>query len=76
MPYKNIDNLPDSVRKNLPEHAQEIYREAFNHALAEYADPKKRRDNSSLEEVTHRVAWAAVKKKYEKDKKTGIWKKR
>ena len=76
MPYKRIDDLPDSVRNHLPEHAQEIYLEAFNHAWAEYADPKKRRDDSSREEVTHRVAWAAVKKQYEKDEKTGTWKKK
>lgn len=74
MPYKQIDDLPDSVRKNLPVHAQEIYLEAFNHAWVEYSDPKKRRDDSSLEEVTHRVAWSAVKKQYAKDEKTGIWK--
>lgn len=76
MPYKRIDDLPDSVRNHLPEHAQEIYLEAFNHAWTEYADPKKRRDDSSREEVTHRVAWAAVKKQYEKDEKTGTWKKK
>jgi cation transport regulator len=76
MPYNHIADLPDSVRKHLPEHAQEIYLEDFNHAWAEYADPKKRRDDSSHEEVTHRVAWAAVKKLYEKDETTGIWKKK
>jgi cation transport regulator len=76
MPYKTIGDLPDSIRNHLPEHAQEIYREAFNHAWEEYADPKKRRAPSSLEEVTHKVAWAAVKKQYEKDEKTGVWKKK
>ncbi len=29
MPYDNLSDLPDSVRNNLPEHAQEIYRAAF-----------------------------------------------
>jgi cation transport regulator len=76
MPYKSIRDLPDSVRNHLPEHAQEIYREAFNHAWEEYADPEKRKTPSSLEEVTHRVAWAAVKKQFEKDEKTGMWKKK
>lgn len=34
MPYlANID-LPQSVRSHLPEHAQDIYRETFNHAYA------------------------------------------
>ena len=74
MTYKRIQELPESVRNHLPEHALEIYLEAFNHAWSEYADPGKRRDDSSREEVAHRVAWAAVKKLYEKNEKTGVWK--
>jgi cation transport regulator ChaB len=27
MPYDNLSDLPDSVRNNLPKHAQEIYRQ-------------------------------------------------
>jgi len=76
MPYKSIGDLPESIRNHLPEHAQEIYREAFNHAWEEYADPEKRRGGAPREEVTHKVAWAAVKKQYEKDEKTGVWKKK
>ena len=30
MPYKQITQLPDNVKNNLPKHAQEIYKEAFN----------------------------------------------
>jgi hypothetical protein len=30
----------------------------------------------SLEEVAHKVAWAAVKKEYEKDRRTGAWKRK
>lgn len=67
MAYKRINELSDSVRNHLPEHAQEIYLEAFNLAWTEDADPGKRRDHSSREEVAHRVAWAAVKKLYEKN---------
>ena len=26
MPYKSISDLPDSVRDNVPKHAQEIYK--------------------------------------------------
>ena len=66
MPYDRISDLPDSVRDHVPTHAQEIYREAFNHAWNEYADPGDRRDDASREETAHRVAWAAVKDKYEK----------
>jgi cation transport regulator len=76
MPYHSINELPESVRKNLPRHAQEIYKEAFNNAWDQYADPKTRRGNESREEVSHKVAWAAVKQKYEKEEKSGEWKER
>lgn len=66
MPYSSVADLPDSVRDNLPKHAQDIYKEAFNSAWYEYKDPEDRRGDSSREEVAHKVAWAAVKKKYKK----------
>jgi cation transport regulator len=66
MPYKTNKDLPESVIHVLPAHAQDIYREAFNHAWQEYANPAERRDNASQEETAHKVAWAAVKKKYKK----------
>lgn len=66
MPYKQLGDLPDSVRDNVPRHAQEIYLEAFSSAWDQYADPDERRGDASREETAHRVAWAAVKQKYEK----------
>jgi cation transport regulator len=66
MPYKAINDLPDSVRNHVPTHAQEIYKEAFNHAWNEYADKDERRGDESREEAAHKVAWAAVKKQYSK----------
>ena len=72
MPYKTKSELPDSVKDNLPAHAQEIYKEAFNSAWEQYEDPDKRRDDASREEVAHRVAWSAVKKEYVKNK-SGKW---
>lgn len=66
MPYKTNKELPDSVTNVLPAHAQDIYREAFNSAYDEYKDPSKRRGKADREEVAHRVAWNAVKSKYEK----------
>ncbi len=71
MPYDNISELPDQVSDNLPKNAQQIYKEAYNNAWDQYADPKKRKGNASHEEVANRVAWSAVKKKYEK--KDGKW---
>ncbi len=66
MPYKNLSDLPDSVRDNLPKHAQEIYQAAYNSAWDQYADRDERRGDDSREEVAHKVAWAAVKNDYEK----------
>ncbi len=66
MPYDTVDELPKQVRNSLPEKAQKIFKEAFNNAWSQYSDPEKRRGDASQEEVANRVAWSAVKKKYEK----------
>lgn len=66
MPYRTNNDLPESVSNHLPQHAQDIYREAFNHAWEQYKEPAKRRKGGSREEVAHRVAWSAIKSKYEK----------
>lgn len=57
MPYDSIQELPDGVKDNLPKHAQEIYKEAFNSASEQYKE----------EETAHKVAWSAVKQTYEKN---------
>ncbi len=64
MPYERLQELPGSVRDHLPKHAQEIYRAAYNSAWDEYDHDEER---------AHRVAWAAVKHKYEKNDNTGDW---
>lgn len=73
MPYKKTSDLPDSVKNNLPDHAQEIYLEAFNSAWEQYDRPEERRGNASREETAHKVAWAAVKQVYEKEEPSGKW---
>lgn len=72
---KTPENLPDMVKEKLPPHAQEIYLKAHDRALEQYRDPSERRggESESLEEVAHKVAWAAVKQKYHKDESTGEW---
>jgi len=65
MPYGAISELPDAVRNNLPQDAQQIYRRAFNNAWDEYSSRTDR------EATAHKVAWSAVKKKYRKD--NGQW---
>ena len=74
MPYGTIQELPASVRDHLPEHAQEIYKEAFNAAWDQYADPASRRGEAGREETAHRVAWGAVKQAYKQDAE-GRWRK-
>ena len=62
MPYRSVDELPDRVKENLPEHAEEIFLAAFNSASEQYDD----------EETAFRVAWGAVKRDYEKGE-DGRW---
>jgi cation transport regulator len=62
MPYEQITQLPDNVKNNLPKHAQEIYKEAFNSAEEQYGEESR----------AHRVAWSAVESKYEKNAQ-GDW---
>jgi len=65
MPYAANIDLPASVRNHLPAHAQDIYRAAFNNAYAAHeGDPRQ-------EEAAHRIAWAAVEKRYVKT--DGVW---
>lgn len=67
MPYKSKGELPESVQSSLPAHAQEIYRKAHNSAWDQYKDSQDRRGDADREETAHKVAWAAVKKKYHKE---------
>jgi cation transport regulator len=62
MPYEKLTDLPTGVRNNLPRHAQEIYKEAFNSAEEQYGEESR----------AHRVAWSAVEQKYEKNEH-GNW---
>jgi len=77
---KEKEDLSESTKKRideLPSHAQEIFKEAHSSALDQYKDPDKRRGGKkeSKEEVSHKVAWSAVKKKYKKDNDTWVKKK-
>lgn len=75
MPYGRVSELPDSVRENLPRHAQDIYKEAYNNAWDQYKDPEDRRGDDSREEVAHKVAWSAVKDSYSKNA-DGEWRRK
>lgn len=64
MPYATNEDLPAPVRRALPRHAQDIYRAAFNNAFARYG--------ADREAVAHRIAWAAVKRRYVQ-RAAGVW---
>lgn len=66
MPYPSNTDLPMPVRRHLPPRAQDLYREAFNDAWGTYSDDQRR------EEIAHRVAWAAVKRQFHKNR-DGNW---
>lgn len=67
MPYARNLDLPAPICAHLPQEAQDIYREAFNHAWKQYA----KREPERIEEIAHRVAWSAVKRRYRKS--DGDW---
>ena len=76
----NEEELSETTEKRidqLPEHAQHIFKKAHASAVKEYEDPEKRRGGKkeSAEEVAHKVAWAAVKKEYEKEGEKWVKKK-
>ena len=57
MPYASNDELPPAVSNHLPPHAQDIFREAFNHAWEQHG---------GNEAIAFRIAWSAVKRSYRK----------
>lgn len=69
MPWRSNADLPPAVRARLPDHAQDIFRAAFNSAYDEHSD-------EATEERAFRIAWAAVKRGYEArralDAQTGL----
>lgn len=71
MPYKNLCDLPERVKNVLPKHAQEIYMATFNKVWIEFQKPEKISDDTSIEEISHKVAWASVKRLYKKN--DGKW---
>lgn len=55
MRYERIDDLPQGIRENLPKHAQEVYRNAFNNAYLQHKD----------EQQAHETAWSAVNDQFD-----------
>ncbi len=67
MPKGKLSERTKKQIDSLPEHAQHIFKAAHENALRQYKNVDKRRSkNDGPEEIAHKVAWSAVKKKYKK----------
>ena len=66
--YSKLSAREEKQIDTLPQHARHIYKKAHANAEKQYKNPEKRRGRKiqSVDEVTHKVAWAAVKKVYTK----------
>ncbi len=62
MPYLKHEDLPDSVRDDVPAHARVIYQAAYNGTWGHCHHEESR---------ARRVAWAAVQREYRKDESSG-----
>ncbi len=64
MTYRSNTELPNAVKTALPAPAQDLYRSAFNHAWQIYGSPTMPK-TSPREATAHKVAWAAVRRRFE-----------
>lgn len=64
-----------TVLERLPKRAQEIYEEAFSMAYDDLDEADTLEGELQREEAAHKVAWAAVRKVYERNV-NGKWHKR
>ena len=58
--FDDDSELPKGISNNLPKNAQKLYKEVFNSAYDRY------KHDANVEQIAHRVAWGAVKEKFEK----------
>jgi cation transport regulator len=66
--YNTLSPRTKKQIDSLPQHAQHIFKKAHGNAVKQYQNPAKRREGKkqSAEEVAHKTAWSAVKRKYKK----------
>ena len=61
--YDSLEDLPMVCRLNLPDDALLVYRDEFNRAWRRTSRYRAAQDH----------AWREVRKRFERDKKTGRW---
>ena len=69
--YKSKKDLPETLRKYLPEKLQDIYLEAYQRAWKDYEEDEG--GDLDREGVAHRDGIFAVQKDYIQDENTGKW---
>lgn len=66
--YNNNNDLPDDIKKDLPIHARDIFRKAFNEAWQKYeaADEVSNIEESKMN-FANKQAWDAVNDRFYKN---------
>lgn len=72
MIYTTVTDLPQTIRNELPEHAQEIYRAAYNLTVEEHRASGQNPDEGELHETADQAAWMRVQMEYDRDD-SGEW---
>ena len=70
-PYQELDDLPQSLRRKLPENAQRMYLAVYRRVWETTAMSGERAD-SELDETAHEAAMLEVQRRFEKDDQ-GNW---
>ncbi len=71
MYYDDDEELPESVRNNLPARALAIYRDAFNAAWRRSSHVEATDEEIDREQRAHAAAWKAVRAEYKR--RDGRW---
>lgn len=72
MIYNAVTDLPKAIREELPDHAQEIYRAAYNLTVEEHLASNPNHDEQELQTIANQAAWQRVQMEYHRDD-TGKW---
>jgi cation transport regulator len=69
--YTQLSELPPSIREELPELAQELYRVSYNRAIEKNRALEMNMNEADLAETAHELAWRKVMEEYQKDENGG-----
>lgn len=67
MSYSSLDELPEQIRRELSEAAQEVYRAAYNETYAEERAHDNDEDAAALAQAAHDAAMLRVRQQFSQD---------